>query len=168
MEADATDVSSIFAKLTKEFEKISTKLEEVSTKLEEVSAIVIPEKKVRLVQSLPHMNEKQGRLEVWHAGQWGTVCDDEFDDTDAAVVCRTLGWTGGSKWFSNAGYYGWLSKDPNHDAQESELGALGNGPIWLNRMRCAGTENNFLDCPRGITFYHTGCSHWEDVFMKCT
>jgi len=33
----------------------------------------------------------EGRLEVNVAGMWGTVCDNYFDNADAAVACRMLG-----------------------------------------------------------------------------
>jgi len=90
---------------------------------------------------------QEGRLEVLHEGTWGTVCDDFFDDAAASVACHTLG-------------YGRAGR------------AIGNryvtssGEIWLDDVRCKGTERHIAECPRNGWGDHD-CEHHEDVSVKC-
>ena len=49
------------------------------------------EGEVRLVDG---RTEKDGRVEICLNGFWGSVCDVNWDERDARVVCRQLGFNG--------------------------------------------------------------------------
>jgi len=51
-----------------------------------VCSISVP---VRLVGG---SSSREGRLEVYFMGVWGTVCDDGFTDAAARVACYMLGY----------------------------------------------------------------------------
>ncbi len=93
-------------------------------------------------------SNSSGRLEVFHNDQWGTVCSDGFDNRDAAVVCRQLGYVTGV-------------------AIHSSIYGPGSGPIWLDDVRCGGTERQLAECNnRGWDNIRT-CLHDRDAAVNC-
>ncbi|XP_052829164.1 deleted in malignant brain tumors 1 protein isoform X2 [Octopus bimaculoides] len=101
--------------------------------------------RIRLIGDYPHM----GRIEVFVNGpnEWGTICDDMWDNNEATVVCRWLGYSYGS--VLSRGSFG-----------------PGVGSIWLDNVICNGTENNLMQCKhRGIGTHN--CDHKEDAGVIC-
>ncbi|XP_064388289.1 adhesion G protein-coupled receptor L3-like isoform X2 [Halichondria panicea] len=108
---------------------------------------------LRLVDSSGQTEGCSGRLEVYYSGQWGTVCDDSFGPNATRVACRQLG-------FSTYTQFG-------------TVGALGfsqpssSTPIWVDELRCLGTESRLIDCPANAIGVED-CTHSEDVALICT
>ena len=50
--------------------------------------LLLSDEQIRLAGS---SQDREGRLEIYHNGRWGTVCDDYFDNVDASVACFQLG-----------------------------------------------------------------------------
>ena len=48
-----------------------------------------PDFAVRLVDRGDTLN--RGRVEVYHADEWGSICDDFFGFEEAVVICHELG-----------------------------------------------------------------------------
>ena len=119
-------------------------------------------------------SESQGRLEVFHAGEWGTVCDDQFDERvddprtrrdrrripNLAPIkaCQFMGYeTGHMRPRGN------ISMAPS--AQQ----------IWLDDVRCLDNQPHWTGrSPTKLHHcYHAGwglnnCTHDEDVHLSCT
>ena len=110
-------------------------------------------------------NQYSGRVEVFNSNyhrtygenqffalQWGTLCDSGWNsgwnETDANVVCRSLGYQATGATAHIGGMYG-----------------AGEGPIWANSVVCAGTEFYIPDCQ--IRYGGSICNHTNDVGVTC-
>ena len=92
-------------------------------------------------------NEKEGRIEIYWNNQWGTVCDDLWDDNDATVICKQLGYNRGS-------------------ARVSAYFGEGSGFILLDNVNCSGRESSIFQCKHNIFGEHD-CRHHEDAGVIC-
>ncbi|XP_029365231.1 galectin-3-binding protein A [Echeneis naucrates] len=93
--------------------------------------------------------DSEGRVEVYHDGKWGTVCDDGWDMAEAQVVCRQLHFPGAKSVVIGQDY-----------------GTAATGPIWLDDINCNGTESHLFSC--GFKNWGVSdCSHKEDVGIIC-
>uniref|UniRef100_A0A8B9T3F9 SRCR domain-containing protein n=1 Tax=Anas platyrhynchos TaxID=8839 RepID=A0A8B9T3F9_ANAPL len=88
-----------------------------------------------------------GRVEIWHRGTWGTLCDNAWDMRDAEVACRQLGC------------------GPAVYALGQAAAGEGTGPMWL--MECRGTELSLQDCwaQPGDS---AACQHKADAAVHCS
>ncbi|XP_077090934.1 scavenger receptor cysteine-rich domain-containing group B protein [Siphateles boraxobius] len=100
---------------------------------------------IRLVNGI---DSCAGRVEVLYNGQWGTVCDDGWDLSDAAVVCREMG-CGNVIEAKSAAYFG-----------------QGLGPVWMSAAQCTGIEASLMNCT-STKWGIQSCEHLKDAGATC-
>ena len=81
-------------------------------------------------------------------GQWGTVCDDGWSTGSSNVACRQLG-------LGNTGTLDRYGTGP------------AGSPIYLDEVRCGGSEDNILSCSH-LPLSNHNCDHVEDVGVTCS
>ena len=75
------------------------------------------------------------------------MCDDLWDDNDATVICKQLGYSRGS-------------------ARVSAYFGEGNGVILLDNIECSGSESSIFNC-RHRNFGEHDCTLSEDAGVVC-
>jgi hypothetical protein len=96
----------------------------------------------------PSSASGSGRVEVFYNGQWGTICDGNWDKNDATVVCHQLGYQCAVRAIQG-------SNVPN-----------GTGQIWMNEVRCTGRKQNLISCSHS-GWGSNNCTHNEDGGVEC-
>ena len=88
-----------------------------------------------------------GRVEIFLDNKWGTICDPNWEERDAQIVCRQLEFTGHATALLATHSFG-----------------SGNETIWLNRIYCRGHEKNIIECAH---LEGRMCDHTFDVAVIC-
>ncbi|CAB4042591.1 deleted in malignant brain tumors 1 -like, partial [Paramuricea clavata] len=97
----------------------------------------------------PLSSNGSGRVEIFHSGQWGTICDDSWDINDTTVVCRQLGYKYGVRALRGG------------DVPD------GSGQIWLDSVSCTGIEQHLTSCSHDGWGNHN-CGHHKDAGVECS
>ncbi|KAL9694212.1 hypothetical protein quinque_013497 [Culex quinquefasciatus] len=90
----------------------------------------------------------EGNIEIFHDGRWGAICDDEWDSTEAEVVCRQLGFPGHLK-PTHSGHFGKAKRK-----------------FWMDNLFCTGKERELADC-HFDGWGHSDCEPSEAAGVIC-
>ena len=121
----------------------------------------------------------EGTIEICINGVWGTICDDLWDNREAQVACRDLGYqaegTLSNQYpYSNIPLFltGTLTRllitvIYFHAGAVAVRGAFfgtGGGDIQLTNFGCQGNEEKLINCSSTTP---QNCFHFEDAGVIC-
>ena len=95
----------------------------------------------------------QGYVQVQHNGEWGSICDDNFEDNHngANVVCKMMGYA-----------YGTYSTEYKQIPIATQI----KPTILLDNVICKGSETSITQCAHSGWDVHD-CRHSEAVGVNC-
>ncbi|XP_078060508.1 scavenger receptor cysteine-rich domain-containing protein DMBT1-like [Mustelus asterias] len=89
-----------------------------------------------------------GRVKMYYNRTWGRIQDNQWELSDAQVVCRQLG-CGDAIGVYNSATYG-----------------EGKGPVWVNYVQCEGNESHLRNCTSFML--NASLSDSFDVGLLCS
>ncbi|EDV28344.1 uncharacterized protein TRIADDRAFT_53907 [Trichoplax adhaerens] len=90
-----------------------------------------------------------GLVQVFINGEWGSICSDGFTANSGEVICRAVK---KGKFVRQLSY--------NHDRN--------TGKILFSNLKCNGTENSPIECPRSLPNPSRCNSYNKALVIECT
>ena len=91
---------------------------------------------------------QEGTVEVCFNNTYGSICHDSWNENDAQVVCRQLGFS-----------------SENTTALRNAFYNSSSGPIYLDEVKCKGDELVLENCTASHRI--DDCTHGEDAGVSC-
>jgi hypothetical protein len=96
----------------------------------------------------------KGRAEYKKENQWGTICNEGFNNITADIFCKFL---------SPISYFvNWTTAGPYLYRPRTYIINGVVKPIFMSNVSCFGNETSLDQCK-----YNKRCMHSEDVVITC-
>ena len=134
-----------------------------------------------MASSAQTVDSSFGRIEICVNATWGTICSDFWENMDASVICKQLGYS----------EYGLFSSSHAYNMHGCAIivcmltavvvcticyvGAVaGQGlytdtiwPFHIIDLNCTGVERTIWECPHNGLFDDYSCSSRNDASVRC-